>query len=150
MARTALEFGLYVLVVVAAVSIAVWLKRRQLRAGARLLVASRPAETLESLLAEFRPEVRPIAAAVVSRLQEFTYVERFPFKKSDRLLDVISLDAVDLQEELRVVATQFGCRRRTKEDLETLGTPETLEQYVEFPYHLRGFTEPAPEPPPKI
>jgi hypothetical protein len=107
------------------------------------LAASRRSDTLESFVASFRAEVQPIAKAMYSEFQAYTYSGKFPFRKTDRIAEILSIDKIDLDEGLQRVANQFGWRKPTKEDYARFPRRETFEDFVEFIHYLKATEVPV-------
>ena len=128
----------YIVVIVVAIALLFfwrWGSRRS-REREKKIAASRSADTLEAFVASFRPEVRLIASAMYTQFQEIAYSNQFPFRKSDPVAKILSIDKFDLDEALLKVANQFGCRKPTKEDDDKFRGRETFEDFVEFIYYL--------------
>ena len=113
-----------------------WGSRRAIRRE-RVMAASRTSDTLDTFVASFRPEVRPIASALYAELQNYTSTGQFPFRKSDNVAQLLAIDAIDVDEALAQVAKQFACRKPSEEDDSKFRGRGTLEEYIEFIDHLR-------------
>lgn len=133
-------WGLYIFLgALAVVMIAgAWYVGRRARKREREIVSSRLADTAESLVASFRPELQSIARAMYAEFQRYTFCKKVPFQKSDRVAEILSFEKIDLDEPLKKVADQFGCRKPTKEDNNKFRARETFEDYVEFIHFLRS------------
>jgi hypothetical protein len=131
--------GLYIFLALLAVAMLtfMWYFGRRDRRREKEIAASRSSDTLETFVASFRPEVQPIAREMYAQFQEFTLSRKFPFRKADPVVKTLSMDRDDLDEALLKVASQFGCRKPTKEDHEKFRGRETFEDYVEFINYLR-------------
>ena len=103
----------------------------------REIAWSRPADTAESFVASFRPEVQPIANAIYTEFQLHTFSGKLPFRKSDHVAKILGFEKIDLDEPLNRVAIQFGCRKPSKDDNNKFRGRETFEDYVEFIHYLR-------------
>jgi hypothetical protein len=133
----------YVVVIVIAFALLLllwWGSRRSARRE-KEIASSRPSDSQESFVMSFRPEVQPIARALYSELQQYTATGKLPFRKTDRVTELLRMGKVDLDEALKHVANQFACRKPTKEDDTKFRGRETFEEFVEFIHHLRT-TEP--------
>jgi hypothetical protein len=104
-------------------------KRREMR-----IISSRPGDTLDGLVASFRPEVQPIARAMYTAFQEFTCTRAFRFRKSDDIAQTTNFDPIDIVEAVTKIGYQFGCPRPSREDLRGR---KTFEDYVELVNQLR-------------
>ncbi len=123
--------------VAAAMVIGMWYMRRTGSRREQAIIAARRSDTLEGLMACFPSELQPVARALYTCLQDYTFSKRFPFRKSDLLAKTINIEGDDLDEALTKVAEQFGCRKPTKEDDAKFRGRKTFEDYVEFVNHLR-------------
>ena len=133
-------WGLYVFLGVLAVVMIVgmWYAGRKAKKREGEIISSRSADTVESFVASFRPELQPIARAMYAEFQPYTFSKKVPFQKSDRVAEVLGFEKIDLDEPLQKVADQFGCRKPSKEDNNKFRARETFEDYVEFIHHLRS------------
>jgi hypothetical protein len=132
-------WGLYIFLALLAVAMLNFMSYfgRRGRRREKEIVVSRPSDTLETFVASFRPEVQSIASAMYTQFQEFTFSRKFPFRKSDPVVRTLSLDRDDLDEALLKVASQYGCRKPTKEDHDKFRGRETFEDFVEFINYLK-------------
>jgi len=99
---------------------------------------SRPSDTVETFVASFRPEVQLIARAIYTELQQYSSTGKLPFRKTDRVAEVLRIGKVDLDEALQHVARQFGCRKPTTEDDSKFRGRQTFEDFVEFIHYLKA------------
>jgi hypothetical protein len=132
----------YIVVIVLAVALLLfwWWASTRSRRREKEIASARSSDTFETLVTSFRPEVQPIARAMYAEFQDFTYNGKFPFRKSDRVAETLSIDKIDLDEALQRVANQFGCRKPSKEDHEQFRGRATFEDFVEFINYLRPAT----------
>ena len=132
-------WGLWIFLVVlaAAMVVLMWYVGESSRRREREILASRSSDTLESLVASFRPELQPVASVMYTKLQEFTFSRKFPLRKSDVLVKTLNIGGTDLDEALTKVGDQFGCRKPTDEDDTRFKGRKTFEDYVEFINHLK-------------
>jgi len=130
---------LYILLAVlaAAMLVGMWYSKAAAKKREKEIASSRPADTAESFVASFRPEVQPIARAIYAEFQLDTFSGKLPFRKSDHVAKILGFEKIDLDEPLKKVANQFGCRKPSKDDNNKFGGRETFEDYVEFIHHLR-------------
>jgi hypothetical protein len=129
----------YIVVIVVVVALLVlwwWGSTRSLRRE-KAIVTSRASDTLETFVASFRPEVRPIARGVYAEFQNYSAGGQFPFRKSDNVAQVLRIGKIDVDDALTHVAKQFGCRKPSQEDDNKFRGRATLEDYVEFLHHLK-------------
>lgn len=133
-------WGLYVFLGLVAVAMVagMWYVGRRARRREKAIISARPAGTNESFVASFRPEVQPIARAIYAEFQPYTFSKKVPFQKSDRVAEILGFEKIDLDEPLKKVADQFGCRKPSKEDNNKFRARETFEDYVEFIQYLRS------------
>ena len=133
-------WGLWVFLILlgGALLIFLWYSRNATERRERAIISSRSSDTLEHFMGSFRPETQAIANALYCEFQKFTFSGKFPFRKSDRIAQMLGIDRLDLDEALTAVANRFGCRKPTKEDEGSFPRRETLEDYVEFLHHLRA------------
>jgi hypothetical protein len=130
--------GLYIfLAVLAAAMVAgMWQVGRRARRRERDIVSSRAADTVESFVASFRPELQAIARAIYVEFQPYTFSRKVPFHKSDHVAEILGFDKADLDEPLKKVANQFGCRKPSREDNNKFRERETFDDYAEFIRYL--------------
>jgi hypothetical protein len=135
----------YIVVIVVAIALLLfwWWGSTRSRRSEKELAASRPDDTLETFVASFRPEVQAIARAMYSEFQAYTYSGKFPFRKSDRIVQILGIDEIDLNEGLQRVANQLGLRKPTKEDYARFPQTEAFEDFVEFIHYLKGSQVPV-------
>lgn len=133
-------WGLYVFLGLLAIAmiILMWYGRRRTGRHEQEIISSRPAETEESFVSSFRPELQPIARAMYTEFQLCTLTKKVPFQRSDRVAKMLGFEKIDLDEPLKKVADQFGCRKPSKEDNNKFRARETFEDYVEFIHYLRS------------
>ena len=132
-----MEPFIVVLVVAVALLVLLWWGRTRSLRREKAIVASRESDSLETFVASFRPEVRPIASAVYAELQNYSAAGQFPFRKSDNVADVLKIGKIDVDDALTQVAKRFACRKPSKEDDTKFRERATLEEYVEFLHHLK-------------
>jgi len=129
----------YIVVIVVVVALLVlgwWGRTKSLRRD-KAIVASRASETLETFVASFRPEVRPIARAMYAEFQNYSAGGQFPFRKSDNIAQILRIDKIDVDDALNHVAKQFACRKPSERDDPKFRGRATVEDYVEFLHHLK-------------
>ncbi len=134
-------WGLYVLLGVLAVAMIAGMRyvKRRARRREQEIISPRSADTtMASFVATFRPELQPIARAMYAEFQPYTFSKKVPFQKSDRVAEILGFEKIDLDEPLKKVADQFGCRKPSKEDNNKFRARETFEDYVEFIHYLRS------------
>ena len=133
-------WGLYVFLGLLAVAMitGMWYVGRRAKKRERELMSSRSADTPDSFVTSFRPELQPIARAMYAEFQPYTFSKNVPFQKSDRVAEILGFEKIDLDEPLKKVADQFGCRKPSKEDNNRFRARETFEDYVEFIHFLRS------------
>jgi hypothetical protein len=133
-------WGLYIFLGVLAVAMigGMWYVGKRARKREREIISSRSADTVEVFVASFRPELQPIARAMYTEFQPYTFSKKVPFQKSDRVAEILGFEKIDLDEPLKKVADQFGCRKPSKEDNNKFRARETFEDYVEFIHYLRS------------
>jgi Mg2+ and Co2+ transporter CorA len=125
-----------VIVVVLVLLLLLWWGRTRSVRREKAALASRTSDTLDTFVESFRPEVRTIARAVYSEFQNYTNTGHFPFRKSDKVAQILRLDPSE-DDALTQIARQFGCRKPSKEDDSKFRGRETLEDFVEFIHYLR-------------
>jgi len=124
-------------VIVLALLLLLWWGRARSIRREKEIVASRAFDTLETFVASFRPEVRPIARAVYAEFQNYSAGGQFPFRKSDNVAQILRIDKIDVDDALNEVARQFACRKPSEEDDSKFRGRATLEDYVEFLHQLK-------------
>jgi len=130
----------YVVVTVVGVGIVLfwlWTSARA-RRRERAVAASRSSDTVETFVSSFRPEVQPVARAMYVEFQKYVFSGNFPFRKSDVVGKTLNIGASDLEDGLRRVMDQFGCRKPTADDATKFKGRNTFEDYAEFINHLKG------------
>jgi hypothetical protein len=127
-----------VIVVVLAMLLLLWWGRTKSIRREKTAVASRPSDTVDTFVESFRPEVRTIATAVYAEFQNYTNTGHFPFRKSDKVAQILRIDPTDVDGALTQIAKQFDCRKPSKEDDSKFRGREALEDYVEFIHYLRA------------
>ena len=135
----------YIVVIVIALALLLlwWWGSTKSRRREKEIVSARPSDTLETFIASFRLEVQDVARAMYAEFQGFTYNGKFPFRKSDRVAAILSIDKVDLEEALQRVANQFGCRKPAKVDESKFRGRATFEDFIEFIHHLKASEVPV-------
>jgi hypothetical protein len=133
-------WDLYVILAVLAALLlsGLWYVKKVRRESEEAIASSRLGDTFETFIASFRPELQPIASAMYAEFQRYTHNGKFPFRKSDRIAEMLRLEQIDLDEELKRVANQFGCRKPSKEDRSKFRGSETFEDYAEFIHFLKS------------
>lgn len=126
-----------VIVVVSALLLLWWWGSTRSIRREKVIVASRASDTMETYVASFRPEVRPIASAMYAEFQNYTNSGQFPFRKSDHVAQLVRIDKINLEDSLTRVAKQFACRKPSKEDDNKFRGIEKLEDFVEFIHYLK-------------
>jgi hypothetical protein len=127
-----------VMVVAVALLLLWWRAGMKRRRCEKKLADSRPSDTMESFVTSFRPEVQPIASAMYAQFQKFTHSGKVPFRKSDRVVQILRMENEDLDYTLLQMAKQFECRKPTKEDDSKFRGRATFEDFVEFIHHLKA------------
>lgn len=132
--------GLCICLALVGLAMLIFMRRagNAIRRHEKEIAASRSSDTLESFVMSFRPEVQSIASTLSAEFQKFTHSGKFPFRKSDRVAELLNIGKSDLDEALERVADQFGCRKPSKQDDSKFRGRETFEDYVEFIHHLKA------------